>query len=79
MTARGSDVHLARLAEESGFVRVHVESAPNPNAPTALEAVDAALSETEQARFLDAPDRAFTDGHVVDRTAAAYVSATKGR
>jgi len=91
------DRDLARLAEESGFARVHVEchidigpadeqavsldalldAAPNPNASTLRETVDAALNDAERARFLTALDRAFAGRDAVDRRAVAYLSATK--
>ena len=92
------DRDLATLAEEAGFVRVHVEchidigpaddraavsldallgGAPNPNAPTLREAVDAALDEAERARFLAVLARAFTERRAVDRHVVTYVSATK--
>jgi hypothetical protein len=92
------DRDLARLAEDAGFARVHVEchievepgsvmrsvsleallgSAPNPNVPTAGEAIAAALSIPEQERFVAELQRAFTEAKPVRRTALAYLSAAK--
>ncbi|MGO9899781.1 MAG: class I SAM-dependent methyltransferase [Solirubrobacteraceae bacterium] len=92
------DRDLARLAEEAGFERVHVEchldikpggldnivsldalldGAPNPNAPTIREAIQAALTEPEQIRFLAELERAFAEDRAVRRSAFAYVVASK--
>lgn len=92
------DRDLARLAEDAGFERVHVEchldiepggvgtpisvealldSAPNPNAPTIREAIDAALTNSARTRFLSELDQAFTEHRAVHRIAVAYVTATK--
>jgi arsenite methyltransferase len=54
-----------------------LDIAPNPNAPTAREAIDAALTEAERRRFLDELGRAFTEDDAVRRMAAAYVVASK--
>ena len=56
-----------------------LDSSPNPLAPTAREAVAAALTEVEQKRFLAALDRAITEGHGIRRSAVAYLVARKGR
>jgi arsenite methyltransferase len=52
-------------------------SAPNPNAPTVREAVETALTEPEQKRFIAELERAFTEDHPVRRMAVAYVAASK--
>jgi ubiquinone/menaquinone biosynthesis C-methylase UbiE len=49
--------------------------APNPNAPTLREAVAAALTESEQRRFLAELRRAFDEGRSTRRMAGAYVVA----
>lgn len=54
-------------------------SAPNPNAPTVREAIEAALTKSEQARFLIELDRAFAENRALRRIAVAYVTATRGR
>ncbi len=54
-----------------------LDGAPNPNAPTVREAVDAALTAPEQVQFMTALAKAFKDRRAVRRTAVAYVSATK--
>jgi SAM-dependent methyltransferase len=52
-----------------------LDSAPNPNAPTTREAIAAALTGSEQERFLAALKRAFAEGNPVRRTAGAYLTA----
>ena len=90
------DRDLARLAENAGFARVHVEChidvepgaalheaelealldvAPNPNAPTVREALDATFDAAERDRFVAALGAAMADGHAVRRHAVAYVAA----
>jgi hypothetical protein len=54
-----------------------LDGAPNPNAPTAREAVDAALTAPEQAQFMTALAKAFKDRRAIRRMAVAYLSATK--
>ena len=54
-----------------------LDSAPNPNAPTVREAVDAALTGPEQVQFMTALAEAFKDRRAIRRTAVAYLSATK--
>jgi arsenite methyltransferase len=54
-----------------------LDGAPNPNAPTAREAVDAALTAPEQAQFMTALAKAFKDRRTIRRMAVAYLSATK--
>jgi arsenite methyltransferase len=49
--------------------------APNPNAPTLQEAVAAALTESEQRRFLAELRHAFDEGRATRRMAVAYVVA----
>jgi arsenite methyltransferase len=50
-------------------------SAPNPNAPTTREAIAAALSRSEQRRFLTELRSAFEEGRASRRMAVAYVVA----
>jgi ubiquinone/menaquinone biosynthesis C-methylase UbiE len=92
------DRDLARLAEQAGFARVHVEchidvepgsvmrpvsfdvlldTAPNPNAPTLREAIEATLSPAERERFLAALKDAFAAGRCRRFAAVAYVAAPK--
>jgi hypothetical protein len=52
-----------------------LDSAPNPNAPTVREAVTAALTASEQTRFLTELRRAFDGSRGVHRLAVAYVPA----
>jgi len=52
-----------------------LDGAPNPNAPTVREAVEASLSEEESAVFLAELERAFTSGRSLQRMAAAYLVA----
>ena len=54
-----------------------LDGAPNPNAPTVREAVDAALTAPEQVQFMTALAKAFKDRRAVRRSAVAYLSATK--
>jgi arsenite methyltransferase len=54
-----------------------LDGAPNPNAPTMREAVDAALTAPEQAQFMTALADAFEDRRFIRRMAVAYLSATK--
>jgi arsenite methyltransferase len=54
-----------------------LDGAPNPNAPTMREAVDAALTAPEQAQFMTALANAFEDRRFIRRMAVAYLSATK--
>lgn len=54
-----------------------LDIAPNPNAPTLREAMEAALTAAEQRRFLDDFGRAFAENDAVRRMAAAYVLASK--
>ncbi len=54
-----------------------LDIAPNPNAPTLREAIDATLSEAERRRFLDELGRAAAENDAVRRTAGAYMLATK--
>ena len=54
-----------------------LDSAPNPNAPTVREAVDAALTGPEQVQFMTALAEAFEDRRAIRRTALAYLCATK--
>ena len=49
--------------------------APNPNAPTLREAVTAALTESEQRRFLAELRHAFDEGRATRRMAGAYLVA----
>jgi arsenite methyltransferase len=56
-----------------------LDIAPNPNAPTVREAIEAALTEAERRRFLDELGRAFDENDAVRRMAAAYVVAAKSR
>jgi SAM-dependent methyltransferase len=49
--------------------------APNPNAPTLREALAAALTESEQQRFLAELRHAFNDGRAMRRVAGAYAVA----
>jgi ubiquinone/menaquinone biosynthesis C-methylase UbiE len=51
-------------------------AAPNPNAPTVREAIEAALGHAEQARFIDELHRAYRAGDGVRRWAGAYLTAT---
>jgi ubiquinone/menaquinone biosynthesis C-methylase UbiE len=53
-----------------------LDSAPNPNAPTTREAVAAALTESEQERFLAELERAFARGDAVRRMAGVYLVAS---
>lgn len=52
-----------------------LDSAPNPNAPTVREAITAALTESEQRRFLAELRDAFDDDRAVSRFAGAYLVA----
>lgn len=54
-----------------------LDIAPNPNAPTAREAIAEALTEPERRRFLDELGRAVAEHDAVRRMATAYVLATK--
>ena len=54
-----------------------LDSAPNPNAPTAREALTVALTAPEQDQFITALKQAFDGREAVRRRAVAYVSATK--
>ena len=54
-----------------------LDSAPNPNAPTAREAMSAVLTEPEQARFLAELRRSFDEGRVSRRMAVAYLTASR--
>jgi arsenite methyltransferase len=60
-------------------VEALLDSAPNPNAPTVREGIEAALTKSEQPRFLTELDRAFAENRAVRRMAVAYVIATKAR
>jgi arsenite methyltransferase len=51
-------------------------AAPNPNAPTVREAIEAALGHAEQSRFIDELHRAYLAGDCVRRWAGAYLTAT---
>jgi ubiquinone/menaquinone biosynthesis C-methylase UbiE len=53
-----------------------LDSSPNPNAPTTREAIAAALSESEQERFVAELKRAFAQGKPVRRAAGAYLVAS---
>jgi ubiquinone/menaquinone biosynthesis C-methylase UbiE len=91
------DRDLARLAEQAGFARVHVEchhdiepgslyaavsidalldSAPNPNARTVREAIDAALPPPDRARFEAALRDRYAAGRAVQRRVVAYLTAS---
>lgn len=54
-----------------------LDIAPNPLAPTMREALDAALSPSEQERFLAHFEREVADGTPVRRTAVAFLAAGK--
>ncbi len=54
-----------------------LDIAPNPLAPTVRETINAALTESEQDRFLAHLDRAVTDGTPLRRSALAYLAARK--
>ena len=53
-----------------------LDSAPNPNAPTTREAITAALTEPEQARFLTELERAFSERTAVRTMAGVYLVAS---
>ena len=53
-------------------------TAPNPNAPTLEEVLDAALSRQERERFLGAVRSRYDAGEMVGRFAVAYLRARKG-
>lgn len=52
-----------------------LDSAPNPNAPTTREAIAAALTESEQCRFVSALRPALEERRATRRMAGAYVVA----
>jgi hypothetical protein len=54
-----------------------LDISPNPLAPTMREALDAALSPSEQERFLAHFEREVADGTPVRRTAVAFLGAAK--
>jgi ubiquinone/menaquinone biosynthesis C-methylase UbiE len=54
-----------------------LDSSPNPNAPTVREAIIAALSGSEQQKFLAELERAFAENKPVRRMAVAYLAARK--
>jgi arsenite methyltransferase len=54
-----------------------LDISPNPLAPTMREALDAALSPSEQERFLAHFEREVADGTPVRRTAVAFLAAAK--
>jgi ubiquinone/menaquinone biosynthesis C-methylase UbiE len=53
-----------------------LDSAPNPNAPTTREAIAAALTKSQQKRFLAELERAFSEGKSVRKMAGAYLVAS---
>ena len=57
-------------------VEALLEIAPNPNAPTLREAIDASLDEAERGRFVEELRRAVLEQDSVRRMAGAYVLAT---
>ena len=50
-------------------------AAPNPNAPTVREAIEAALGHADRSRFIDELHRAYQAGDCVRRWAGAYLTA----
>src|SRR5712691_10928696 len=63
-------------AEPPTFDRL-LNSAPNPNAPTFAEVLDAELDEEERERFLAYVRPRYEAGETVGRSAVAYLRATK--
>jgi arsenite methyltransferase len=55
-----------------------LKTAPNPNAPTLEEVLDAELAADERQRFLEYVRPHFEAGELVGRSAAAYLRARKG-
>ena len=55
-----------------------LKTAPNPNAPTLEEVLDAELDVDERQRFLEYVRPRFEAGELVGRSAAAYLRARKG-
>ena len=72
------DVEPGSLTRSVSFDAL-LGTAPNPNAPTAGEAITAALTEPERQRFVAELKQAFTEDRAVRRMAVAYVTACKRR
>jgi ubiquinone/menaquinone biosynthesis C-methylase UbiE len=70
------DIEPGSMMRRSSL-RALLASAPTPTAPTIGEAVQAALSEAEQERFLSELERAILEDKPVRRTALAHLTATK--
>lgn len=70
------DVGSGSLMTPTSFDAL-LDGAPNPNAPTTREAIAAALTPSEQQRFLAALQIAFETGRPSRRMAGAYVRAQR--
>jgi arsenite methyltransferase len=72
------DVEPGSLTRSVSFDAL-LGTAPNPNAPTAGEAITGALTGPERQRFVAELEQAFTEDRAVRRMAVAYVTACKRR
>jgi hypothetical protein len=70
--------HDVEPGSDAGFVSFAalLDGAPNPNARTVREAIDAALAPPDRARFLAALEASYDAGRSRRRSVVAYVTAS---
>ncbi len=70
------DVEPGSLARSISYEAM-LDTSPNPLAPTVREAIAAALTEPERARFLSHLEKSVVEGRPIRRSAVAYLVALK--
>ncbi len=70
------DVEPGSLARSISYEAM-LDTSPNPLAPTVREAIAAALTEPERARFLSHLEKSVVEGRPIRRSAVAYLVAHK--